>query len=158
MSTAGTTRVRWTRRMHEDFFEALAATCHVQQAAAAIGVKLGSVYYQRRIDPGFAAGWRDALAHGYEILETRVVGHALRGGGTELTGSDPDYPPVDIDLAMRLLREHHSRMTGSRVTPGRPAGFATREETNAAILKKLKAIEAQQARKVRKDGTASVAK
>lgn len=138
--------VRWTARMKAEFLDALAASCNVKESAAAIGVAPVSVYRLRRNDEAFAAGWAVALRQGYDMLEIQLVGHALDGGGPVLDNGDPARPPIDVDLALKLLREHRDRASGKR-DPGGPRALpATRAQTNAAIIAKLAAIEARIAR------------
>lgn len=138
-------RVRWSAAMKETFLDHLAATCNVKDAAAAIGVGQSSVYFLRRRDPAFAAAWSEALVMGYEMLETRLVGHALAGGESRiLAPGDAEGGAIDVALALRLLTCHRRALNGRPSRRGRPPHVATPEETNAAILKKLRVMEAQQ--------------
>lgn len=140
--------VRWTKKMRERFLDHLAATCNVRESAGAAGVNPGSVYTLRRRDPAFAAAWEDALALGYQMLETRAIGHVLAGGvrrepldcGVESTAG-----PIDFDSAVRLLTVHRNA-AGKPRKGGREPRFATRDETDAMLLKRLKAIETRRAR------------
>lgn len=135
--------IRWTKRMKADFLDHLAATCNVKAAAAAIGVNPGSVYALRRHDLSFVAEWDKALDHGYQLLETMLVGHALAGGaGQEVDDGVPAFGKVEVDSALRLLaaRRNHGSERSRRGGPARHR--ATKAETDAAILKKLGAIEA----------------
>lgn len=142
--------VRWTARMKGEFLDALAASCNVKESAEAIGVKPASVYQLRRRDEAFAASWAVALRQGYDMLEVQLVGLALAGGGSGygavLDNGDPARPPIDVDLALKLLREHRDRASGKRDPGGPKPVVATREQTNAAIMKKLAAIEKRLAR------------
>lgn len=145
--TTGATRprsksIRWTKTKKDAFLDHLAATCNITAAAAVIGAPLGSVYHKRRGDPAFRAQWEDALACGYQMLETRLVGLALAGGtnADDLPG-DPGEPPVCADYAMRLLAMRQSVSAGRRDHAHRPRTPAGKDETTAAILKKLAAIE-----------------
>lgn len=142
--------VRWTARLKGEFLDALAASCNVKESAAAIGVEPASVYHLRRRDEAFAASWAVALRQGYDMLEIQLVGHALAGGGSGLgallDNGDPARPPIDVDLALKLLREHRDRASGKRDPGGPKPVIATREQTNAAIMKKLAAIEKRLAR------------
>lgn len=137
--------VRWTARMKAAFLDELAATCNVLGSARAIGVDAASVYGLRRRDQDFADAWQHALAQGYEMLETQLVGHALAGGAPDrlLANGDPARPPIDVDLALRLLSGHRDK-GGRHQRPGGPRPrTATREETNAALMKKLAAVESR---------------
>lgn len=133
--------VRWTRRMKDAFLDELAATCNVQGSAAAIGVSATSVYALRRRDDAFADGWQAALAQGYEMLEIQLVGHALAGGGAMLTNGDPARPAIDVELALKLMSDHRGQAARGHAVGGPRPKTASRADTNAAIMKKLKALE-----------------
>jgi hypothetical protein len=147
-------RVCWSEAMKETFLDHLASTCNVKDAAAAIGVAQCSVYFLRRRDSDFAAAWSKALALGYEMLETRLVGHALaggagavgdRGGDANAGGNeDGERDGIDVSLALRLLNRHGRALSGRAGGGGPRPQTATRQETNAAILKRLRVMEAQQ--------------
>lgn len=143
----GRTWVRWTDEKKDLFLDHLAATCNVKQSAAVAGVDPVSVYGLRRRDPEFAAAWGDALALGYEMIETQLVGHALEGSGKAAmtNGAVAKTGPIDVDLALRLLTHHGGAMAGRRPQGGPRRKRASRQETEAAILKRLTAIEARSA-------------
>ncbi len=132
----------WTAARKAGFLDHLAATCNITDAAAAVGARPESVYSLRRRDGAFAAAWTEALAAGYEMLETRLVGHALAGGGQSITnGTTPTIGAIDRDVAMWLLNFRQAELLGTpRRRGGRPRRVASAEETDAAILKKLAAI------------------
>lgn len=134
---------RWTQTMKRAFLDHLAATCDVNAAAAAIEVDAESVHGLRRSDAAFAAGWGEALAAGYEMLETRLIGHAL-AGGAGMVGAAGRAEPIDAELALRLLSEHRGPAAGASGRArrgGATARPASREQTDAAILRKLAQIE-----------------
>lgn len=128
------------RRQH--FLDALAYTCNVSLAAEYAGVDHATPYYHRARDPVFAQQWRDALAAGYDRIEELVLQHG--GAGRPLDPADPGavddsaMPPFDFDRALRVLGEYRRTRAGE---PSRRDGFrgitATREETNAALLKAI---------------------
>lgn len=140
-------RVKWTPKMKGEFLDHLAATCNVRAAAREIGVHPRSVYNLRRKDPAFTRAWGEALLLGYEMLETRLVGCALAGEAE--TGADAergdeegaDLEPLDRTLALHLLKSHRSHMLGRRAVGGPKPRRATPEETDAAILRKLAAMD-----------------
>ena len=138
--------VRWNAKMRASFLDHLAATCNVKASAAYIGVDPVSVHALRRRDPGFADAWGEALALGYEMLETLLVGQALSGdAGDVLTcGAETRSGPVTVDLAMRLLTLHRNAAGKSR-RGGAARQFADPEETDKVLMKKLAAIEARRA-------------
>jgi len=136
--------VRWTRAMKAAFLDHLAATCNVRASAAAIGVDPVSVYHLRRHDAEFVAEWDKALDHGYQLLETLLVGHALAGGsGQQIEDGAPAYGKVEVDNALRLMAARRNAGTDKARRGGPPRHRATKAETDAAILKKLAAIEAR---------------
>lgn len=146
MRKPGSRMIRWRASMREAFFDHLAATCNISESAAAIGVTTGAVYALRRKDPHFAEQWREALRLGYEMMETLLVGHALSGGGELIEhGATSKLPPIDAKLAIQLLTTRANLDSGRRRRPGRAPGRATMEETDAAILKRLEAIERRRA-------------
>ncbi|MGK6318706.1 hypothetical protein [Sphingomonas sp. DT-204] len=141
MGKAGRKWVRWTKALKTDFLDHLAASCDVKASARQIGVDPASVYALRRKDPGFAEGWSAALALGYELLETQLIGHALAGGGPTI---DNGRDPIDCDLALRLLaahRDHDRAGPARRRRGGPPLKRLSREELEAVLLKKLEAVE-----------------
>lgn len=139
-------RARWSKAMRAAFLDHLAATCNVTAAAAAAGVCKTSVYQIRRRDPAFAAKWEEALALGYQMIETRLLGHVLSGRGRTdpMAGEDEGRPAIDFEAALRLLAQHR----GGQDKPhkGRQPAFAAPEETDAVLLTRLRAIEARRAR------------
>lgn len=140
-------QTRWSKAMRAAFLDHLAGTCNVSHAAAAAGVFPATVYAARRRDPEFAAQWEEALALGYQMVETRLVGHVLEGRGWDepVEGGDPDDPGgIDFDAALRLLSQH--RNAQGKPHRGRQPQFAAPEETDKMLLKRLAHIEARRAR------------
>lgn len=134
----------WTKARRTDFLDMLAATCNVTRAAAHIGVPKARAYALRRRDPQFAELWRQAILMGYDRLEEQLLDHA--GGAAPINDITPDpdaVPPQPFDpkLAMDLLRLHRATVEG-RAKPTQGAVVrASREEAEAALLKKLDALE-----------------
>ncbi len=122
-------------------------TCDVEGAARLIGMPPETLYRTRRKDADFAAGWREALALGYEMIEMRLAGRALCGrtGGDADADADADAgssDTFDAEMALKLLARRRVPPAGAAVRR------ATVRETDAAILKKLAAIaEAKQGQK-----------
>ena len=131
--------VRWTKKERTVFLDHLAATGSVCEAAAIAEVSTSSVYRLRRKDEAFAEAWRKALILGYEMLETVLLGHVLAGGGSRI--QRPDGRTIDLGDAMRLLSMHRAHRQGDRKRGGRPLERARPEDTDAAILRKLAAID-----------------
>lgn len=142
------TWVRWTKKMRATFLDHLAATCNVKQAAEAIGVEPCSVYLLRRREPAFADAWGEALALGYEMLETQLVGHALAGGdpnGVLDNAAETRAGPISVELALKLLTLHRDREGKPRRGGPKPK-YAKPEDTDAVLLAKLADLEAKRAR------------
>lgn len=142
--------IRWTRAMREAFLDHLAATCNVKQSARAAGVSHAAVYRLRRRDPGFAAAWGEALALGYQMLETQAVGHVLAGQGAGPIDLGPGEEAIEIDLvaAMKLLTTHRNA-TGKPHRGGVGRKFADPDDTDRVLLGKLRQIERRAAAEAR---------
>ena len=156
-------------RKQTRFLDALALTCNVTRAAAHAGVSASTVWRARHRDPVFQAAWREALAIGYDRLEALVLEHG--GAGERITpdptrvGADdrdddqndgaapPIDEPFDFDRAMKVLIYRRGERNGepNRRT-GRPPSQATREETNAALLKALNAAKRRVEKQQREQG------
>ncbi|WP_044333837.1 hypothetical protein, partial [Sphingomonas hengshuiensis] len=134
-------RIHWTAEMRDAFFDTLAATCNVSEAARAAGVASQAVYIQRRRDPGFAVEWDKALKLGYQMLETQLVAHALAGKGQDDALERAGLPPIDTLLAQSVLERHRKAMEGVPYRGGPKPRIATVQETNAALLKQIDAAE-----------------
>jgi hypothetical protein len=126
------------------FLDHLAGCCNVTRSAAAAGVSVETVNYHRRRDPVFAAQREEALAIGYEGLESMLVERAA-GGGAYVpgpgAGAAPGPETMDTELALHLLRLR-------RAPPGRRTGRAgyepmraSEKELEAAILAKLDILD-----------------
>ncbi len=133
---------RWTPKQREAFLDHLSATCSVTAACIALDVYPSSAYYVRRTDPSFAEAWRAALLTGYDRLEELL----LQRAGAATTGAEAaiDSGQVDTEFAIRLLALHHARMktqAAGAVRLQNRVRRATPEDTDAAILRQLKALD-----------------
>lgn len=160
----GVSNVRWTVAKREAFLDHLAVNCNVSAAAAAIDVHRNSVMVLRRRDPEFAAAWHEAIQLGYDMLETRLLAHALAGGADKadavLDGiGETPVEPVNVEMAHRLLTSlRHAKNKPHQRTPMR---YATRDETDKVLLAKLaqlskrrREIEALEAERARNEDAA----
>lgn len=136
--------VRWNKTKRATFFDHLAGTCNVKEAAALAGMTPPSVYHLRRKDEEFAEEWHKALLVGYEMLETELLGHVLAGGGATIERADGRT--IKMDDAIRLLGLHRASLQGKKRS-GPPLRRARPEDTDAAIMRKLDAIDRARARK-----------
>lgn len=129
-------RARWTPARRESLLDLYAATGDLAAAAAAQKVTAADVYALARADGEFAARWREAREICYDRLEGELLLRALRPEcASELAA-------IDIDLAFRLLgRVKPGEPRRGKGTAGTPSPRPSAEETDAAILKKLAAME-----------------
>ena len=147
VATGKRARARWSRAMRVAFLDHLAATCHVAQSAAVANVDVHTVYAHRRRDARFAEQWEAALALGYQMVETLLLGHVLAGNraSDRVDTQQREQPLIDFDAAMRLLAAHR-KPEGKPRKGGPPLQFAAPDETDAVLLKRLKVIEMRRAR------------
>lgn len=147
VATGNRARARWSRAMRVAFLDHLAATCHVAQSAAVANVDVHTVYAHRRRDARFAEQWEAALVLGYQMVETLLLGHVLAGNraSDHVDTHQCEQPLIDFDAAMRLLAAHR-KPDGKPRKGGPPLQFADPDETDAVLLKRLKAIEMRRAR------------
>lgn len=132
--TRRTRKDGWTARKKAIFLDHLAANSSVVRSAEAAGMDDHSAYTLRRKDPEFAEAWNAALAAGYARLEAMLIERAAGGP------VDPDASQMDRDLALQLLRHHRGPLEGRPRGGGAKPRMASIEETDAAILKKLKVL------------------
>ena len=134
----------WTAKRRAVFLDHLAATCNAEASAKVAGPHVSTVYSLRRRDADFAAQWRAALETGFDRLQAMLIERAI-GPMKIAIGETPVPDPAQMDtaLAMQLI-EHHRRTingTGAKMRRGGPVQTrASEEDTNAAILKKLKVL------------------
>lgn len=166
----------WTKAKRTAFLEVLGASCNIRRAAAAVGMTDGTARALRRRDAEFARLWDEALADGYERLETSLVAQALgtaadapvrAGAGPDAIPSDnpsreeigtlPLDTPFDPTLAIKVLSMRTIGPAASKRR--RPSGARMSDAlVEAALLRKLNAIEARLRSADRKgvaDGTGS---
>lgn len=141
--------VRWTKKKRADFLDHLAGTCDVRAAAALTGMTPPSVYHLRRKDEDFAEEWHKAVIVGYEMLETELLGHVLAGGGDLILRADGST--IDFDKAMRVLGLRRNSLEG-KWRGGPKLRRARPEDTDAAIMRKLDAIDRARAREAAENG------
>ena len=72
-------RKTWNKARRTAFLKTLAETCNVTVATKRAGMGHVSVYAVRHRDPAFARLWDEALAIGYDRLETILLQRALEG-------------------------------------------------------------------------------
>ncbi|WP_374526631.1 hypothetical protein [Sphingopyxis sp.] len=145
----------WTKAKRETFLVELAASCNIVRAAALAGMGQSGAYRLRKREPDFAAQWQAALEIGYERLETALVRRALEAVG-ETAGEfpvealDERSEPVEkmtVDQAIRILTFHREsiRQGQARTRKAQARHVATQEETDAALIKRIRMVERQRA-------------
>lgn len=135
-------RLRWdglTAERRARFLEALVETRSVTKASMMAGKRHSSCFYQLRLrDAEFAREWDAALASVSAALEAGLVARALVAVNADEAIA---LTPLDFDETMRLLGYFRSRDKGTKFGPKRR--YATREETDAALMQKLDFLEAR---------------
>jgi hypothetical protein len=142
----------WTKARRILFIDTFAATCNTTLAAKACGMSDRSVRELKKRDPHFAMLCDEALQEGYERLEAellaRTLGHQI---GDENPSADElgqgDKPAFDPQLAIKVLQMRDAAAKArSSDRRGRIFVRATQEETDAALERKLAAVERRLAR------------
>lgn len=137
----------WTKAKRETFLAELAASCNIRRACAAVGMAATSPYRLRQRDAGFARAWQAALEVGYERLESALVARALEAVG-EIAFDTLDervalVGKMDVDQAIRILNFQRESVRQGQARGRRPQQrqIATQEETDAALIKRIRIIE-----------------
>ena len=130
---------QWTPRIEDRFLGALAATCNVKLACAAVGLSAASAFGHRKRWPAFAQRWTTAVQAGYD----RIRGALLEGGLGAAGNRDDDFPldgpipPMTADQALQLLRLHQAEARGVGPRVGRMAKRPAPGEVTAALIRIL---------------------
>lgn len=129
------------------FLEALAETCCVAKAAAAVGHPVDAFYRIRLRDPAFAAQWQEAIAIGYAQVEERLILDAMGRQANDNEGADGSgggrMDKYEREQALNLLKYHREMAffgTSSR-GGGTPRKISEEADTDAAILARLAAVK-----------------
>lgn len=137
----------WTKTKQSAFLTELAASCNIRRATAAVGMAPTSAYRLRDRDADFARALQAALQAGYERLETALLARAL-----EVVG-EIDFDTLDervalvekmtVDQAIRILVQHREsvRIGEARGRRSQARHVATQEETDAALMKRIRLAE-----------------
>lgn len=139
----------WTKAKRETFLTELAASCNIRRASAAVEMWTTSAYKLRQRDAEFARAWQAALAIGYERLETALVARALEAvGELEFDSLDERVALVEkmsVDQAIRILGQHSESVRRGQARGRKPQErqIATQEETDAALIKRIRMIDRQ---------------
>lgn len=157
---AGAERKQRTDGVTDDrkarFLAGLVETCHVGRAAMLAGKNSGSIFYElRRRDAEFAEQWDEAIATATARIEAGLIARALasveKRWETRGPGEAEPIEPLDFHEVMQLLKYYRTAAAGGHRN-GPKRRYATREETDAALLERLDVLEARvKARQARED-------
>lgn len=135
--------VAFTDARKQLFLDHFAGTADVKAACDAAGVHYSTVYKHRRTDPVFAAGWDEALAQAYALLEAEAVRQRLE---MQRRASFEPQPAGEMteefERVIKLLARWDRRNGGAGAREVR-AGHQRRwtfDEAIEALDKKLQAL------------------
>jgi len=145
-------RTGWTAGKRRIFLDHLAATSNATASARKAGMGVRSAFALRARDPQFAAEWDAALRQAEARLKGKLVVYAetqgkkaAREGDEENDASDVDG--FDPDLALRALADSRQSRAGRRRPGNGKFRTATEEETDAELMRLLKALDRRRGRK-----------
>lgn len=145
----GATPERCTR-----FLEGLAETGHVGRSALLAGKKGAHIfYYRRKTNPEFAAQWDEAIAAGIARIEAGLVERGLAAIEAQEAEGGEGLRPLDFQELMTLLKYYRTAPPGG-VKHGPKRRYASREETDAALLARLDVLEARVKARLAKEAAA----
>ena len=145
--------ISFTDRRKQLFLDHFAATADVQASCRAAGVHYSTVYKHRRSDPVFAAGWDEALATAYALLEAEAVRQRLEAQQRAAFKPEPSGPSTgsgqaesaaEFERVVKLLTRLDRQ--GRRGVREIGAGRQQRMDFDEAIVlldKKLRALGAR---------------
>ncbi len=171
-------RPAWSKAETQIFLGELERSCNVALACRKIGRPERTAYAMRQRDSAFAAGWAAAIDCGYAHLESRLLQIAMaqvsppgecdgengdgdgNGDGENGTGYEaPKSDNFDTALALRLIATYQKKL--AHMPPPQPVRMASDAETDAIIIKHLKALHnrlmAAQMRQAKDTPTGAVA-
>jgi hypothetical protein len=96
-----------TREAEQAFLLALAGTCNVALAAAAVGAAANAFARRAKRDPAFAREVRMAIAEGHETLHLALLaGLEPEDEADWRCGEPPPIPQMTVDQVFQLMRVH----------------------------------------------------
>lgn len=103
---------QWTHETASRFLTALAGTCNVTMAAAAVGTSATSAQARRRLDPGFARAWGEALEIGYARIEAALIESACCFFEGEVVPDDNPIRTMSVAEAIQALNMNKFAVKG----------------------------------------------
>jgi len=97
---------QWTEETAHRFLTALAGTCNVRMAAEAVGTNAASAFARRRLDPGFARAWAEALEIGYVRIEAALIESAICFFEGEVVPVDNPIRTMSVAEAIQSLNRN----------------------------------------------------
>jgi len=110
---------QWTHDTARRFLTALAGTCNVKMAAAAVGTSTTSANARRRLDPAFARAWEEALEIGYVRLEGALIESAICFFEGEVVPDDNPIRSMSVAEAIQSLNRNVRTVKGAGGRPGK---------------------------------------
>jgi hypothetical protein len=96
-----------TPAAEQAFLSALAGTCNVALAVAAVGAAANAFARRKNRDPAFAREMRLAIAEGYETLNLALLAGLEPEEHADWRSNDPPpIPPMSVDQVLQLMRVH----------------------------------------------------
>lgn len=134
----------WTEARRKAMLEQLATSCNVEASCEAVGMTKQGFYALRARDPEYSERCRQAMLAGYERLEGELLRKAIATVEEPAGDTGPREVvagQMSVEQAMRLLERFQSRRRDD-ATVRRAVSFrATQAETDAMLLKQLKALK-----------------
>jgi hypothetical protein len=135
---------QFTPRVEARFLSVLSRTCNVKLACAAVGMSAAAAYNHRDRWVEFARAWDEAVEDGEVSLQCALLENGIRTLDPDAEGlaDEPALPmqPMSVDDVIRILGQRRAGMSRKGKFVGNRRMMATEEETNAALLKRLKVL------------------
>ena len=135
---------QFTPRVETRFLSVLRRTCNVKMACVAVGMSAAVVYKHRNRWAEFERAWDAAIQDGYFALEMALLENGIRALDPDADSLAEDHAlpmlPISANDAMRILGQRRFYVSGWGKRSGHKRRMPTKEETNAAILKRLRVL------------------
>ena len=118
---------KWTAPLKRRFLRAIAEGASTSKAANALEMSRSGVYYQRSVDPDFAAAWEEALELAADLYEDRLHDMALDSRHPapvifQLKNRRPDKWRDQHEIKTTV--EHHHTFSVQELSPERQRALA----------------------------------